>query len=139
VADDSRSAAGGQAKPEAPAFRVEAQARYVKAGGFEGTGSVRELSKRGLRVEAASLRLAAGERIRVSLSLMRTSLPIVLPCVVSEVFDGGFAAEFGELTARHRSSLNLALAQLRRRQLGDDETGLTILRSSGSSKKRDPV
>jgi hypothetical protein len=70
---------------------------------------------------------------------MRTSLPIVLPCVVSEVFDGGFAAEFGELTARHRSSLNQALAQLRRRQLGDDETGLTILRSSGSSKKRDPV
>jgi hypothetical protein len=139
VSGDSRGAAGGQQKPEAPAFRVEAAVRYVKPGGFEGTGSVSELSRRGLRIEAASLRVAAGERVRVSLSLMRTSLPIALPCVVSESWDGGFAAEFGELTARHRSSLSLALAQLRRRQLGDDETGLTILRSSGSRKKREPV
>jgi len=139
VAGDSRKAADEQEKHEAPAFRVEAAARYVKAGGFEGTGSVSELSKRGLRVEAASLRVAPGDRIRVSLSLMRTSLPIVLPCVVSQTWDGGFAAEFGELTARHRSSLHLALAQLKRRQLGDDETGLTILRASESGKKRDPV
>lgn len=126
-------------RSEEQVFRVEAPARYEKAGGFEGSGSVTGLSKRELRIDAATLRVAVGERIRVAFSLMRGSEPILLPCVVARVWEGGFAAELAEIPARHRNALRLALVQLTRRQAAEDETGLTILRSSAPRSRRGPV
>ena len=136
---ESPGGADGQERADVPVFRVEASARYQKPGGLEGTGSVTELSKRELRIDRATLRVAVGERIRVSFSLMRGSEPIVLPCAVVRVCEGGFVAEFAEIPARHRNALGLAFAQLRRRQRGEDETGLTILRSSATRSRRGPV
>jgi hypothetical protein len=128
LADEERS--------DEPRFRVQAAARYQGARGFEGTGSIVELSKSALRIDAATLRVAAGDRIRVSFALMRGSEPILLPCVVASVCEGGFVAEFCEIPARQRSALRLALAQLTRRRLADDETGLTILRPSSTRSRR---
>jgi hypothetical protein len=131
VADEERS--------EEAVFRVEAAARYQTAGGFEGTGSVVELSKSTVRIARATLRVAVGDRVRIGFALMRGSEPILLPCAVTQLCDGGFVAEFTEIPARHRNALRLALVQLTRRQLSEDETGLTILRPSATRPRRGPV
>jgi hypothetical protein len=138
LAHDSQGSGNSNERRRAPRFHVEAQVRYM-SGSFEGTGVITELSKVGLRIENASLRVPAGQRIRVSFALMRTSIPIVIPCVVARTWDRGLAVEFAGLDARHRNSLHLALTQLRRRQQReDDETGLTILRSE-RKRRRGPV
>jgi hypothetical protein len=133
---DRGDGSGEQEAAQARSFRVEAAARYQKKGGFEGTGSVAELWPGALRIERATLRVPVGERIRVSFSLMRGSEPIMLSCIVSAECAGGFVADFAEIEARHRNALRLAIAQLARRKLSEDETGLTILRSSAPVRRR---
>jgi hypothetical protein len=121
-------------KRKAERYRVQAPARYFAAGA-EGSGSITELSKQGVGIEGATLRVNVGDRIRISFSLMRTSVPILVPARVTRVWEHGLAADFGELDPRNRNSLRLALAQLRRRHLEDDETGLTILRGQGRRRR----